>query len=179
LSQTIFVAPNPIANIFPAVDTISYGTSAYLLATVGDSIYSWSPASSVSCPTCSLTSVSPLSDTWYYCTITNEYGCSSIDSAFVIVDIVCGEIFIPTAFSPNGDLNNDVLKVRGNCLVSMRFTIYNRWGEKVFESEDPNFGWDGTFGGKAMDTGVFFYQLTAKTADGKTHEKKGDVTLVK
>ena len=179
LTQTIFVAPLPLANVFPSFDTIPYGTSTVLAASPGDSLYSWSPASSVACPTCSLATVSPTSDTWYYCTQTNEYGCSSIDSALVTVDIICGDVFVPSAFSPNGDYNNDVLKVRGNCLVSMTFVVYDRWGEKVFESEDPAFGWDGTFRSKPMDTAVFFYHLTAKTADGKSHELKGDVTLIR
>ena len=178
-TQTIFVAPLPVANIFPSVDTIAYGTSTVLAASSGDSLYSWSPGSSVACPTCSLATVTPTNNTWYYCTQTNEYGCSATDSALVLVDIVCGDIFVPTAFSPNNDYNNDVLKVRGNCLVSMVFIVFDRWGEKVFESENPNIGWDGTFRSKPMDTGVFFYHLTAKTADGKTHELKGDVTLIR
>ncbi|MFN6039563.1 MAG: gliding motility-associated C-terminal domain-containing protein, partial [Bacteroidota bacterium] len=108
-----------------------------------------------------------------------EYGCSAVDSALVLVDIICGDIFVPSAFSPNGDYNNDILKVRGNCLVSMTFIVYDRWGEKVFESNNPSIGWDGNFRDKTMDTGVFFYFLTAVTADGKSHELKGDVTLVR
>ena len=117
ISQTIFVAPNPIANVFPPLDTVIYGTSTTLTASPGDSIYSWSPAGTVSCPTCSLVSVSPTANTWYYCTQTNDYGCSATDSAYVVVDLQCGEIFVPSAFSPNGDLNNDVLRVRGNCQI--------------------------------------------------------------
>ncbi|MFN5181720.1 MAG: gliding motility-associated C-terminal domain-containing protein [Bacteroidota bacterium] len=178
-TQTIFVAPLPIANVYPSLDTIPYGTSTVLVASSGDSLYNWTPASSVACSTCSLATVTPTSDTWYYCTQTNEYGCSAVDSALVIVDIICGDVFVPSAFSPNGDYNNDVLKVRGNCLVSMTFLIFDRWGEKVFESENPSIGWDGTFKSKPLDTAVFFYQLTAKTADGKTHELKGDITLIR
>ncbi|MFN6039273.1 MAG: PKD domain-containing protein, partial [Bacteroidota bacterium] len=62
-SQTIFVAPLPIANVFPSIDTIPYGTSTVLAAGTGDSLYSWSPASTVACPSCSLATVTPTSDT--------------------------------------------------------------------------------------------------------------------
>jgi gliding motility-associated-like protein len=179
MTTTVDINPLPVANVFPGVDTVIYGTSAVLLATSGQTTYLWTPNTGVSCVACSLTTVTPVVDTWYTCQMTNQYGCSSSDSAFVIVDIICGEVFVPNAFSPNNDLSNDVLKVRGNCLTSINFIVYDRWGDKVFESTDVSLGWDGTFKGKAMDTAVFYYYLTAKTADGKTHEKKGNITLIR
>lgn len=178
VTQTIFIAPVPVANTYPAIDTIVYGTNTNIVAS-GGTIYSWTPSTGLSCVACSTTTASPLGNTWYYCTVTNQYGCSATDSTFIIVDIQCGEIFIPTAFSPNNDYNNDVLKVRGNCLTKINFIVYDRWGEKVFESDDPSVGWDGTYKNKEMDTGVFYYHLTAKTIDGKSYEMKGNVTLIR
>ena len=179
VTQSVFVAPNPSANIFPPIDTVIYGTGTTLLANPGDSLYSWSPSATVSCASCSLVTVTPLTTTWYYCVQTNEYGCSAMDSALVIVDLQCGEIFVPSAFSPNNDNNNDVLRVRGNCLEKIEFLVFDRWGELVFQSTDPKTGWDGTFRDKPMDTAVFFYSLRAETADGKKHELKGSLTLIR
>ena len=69
-------------------------------------------------------------------------------------------IFVPNAFSPNGDTENDVLYVRGGAVVKeMVFRIYDRWGEMVFEGLNRADGWDGTFRGKALDPDVYDYYL--------------------
>ncbi len=88
-------------------------------------------------------------------------------------------LFIPNAFSPNGDGINDVLFVRGaDGLVSMNFIIYNRWGEQVFESSDPDFGWDGTFKGEELGPDVYGYYLTITCPIGGK-ALKGNVTLLR
>jgi gliding motility-associated-like protein len=91
----------------------------------------------------------------------------------------CGEMFVPNAFSPNGDGHNDVLKVNGICLQNLSFMIFNRWGEKVFETIDQETGWDGTYKGEAMNTGVYVYRLEGKTYDGKAFSGKGNITLIR
>lgn len=88
-------------------------------------------------------------------------------------------IFIPNVFSPNGDLNNDMLYVRGNNIKELTFIIYNRWGEKVFESKDINDGWDGTHKGETLNPAVFVYYVEGTFIDGEPFSKKGNVTLVK
>jgi trimeric autotransporter adhesin len=88
-------------------------------------------------------------------------------------------MFVPNAFSPNGDGHNDVLKVNGICLQTMTFMIFNRWGEKVFETNDQSVGWDGTYKGDEMNTGVFVYRLEGKTYDGKAFSSKGNITLIR
>ncbi len=88
-------------------------------------------------------------------------------------------LFVPNAFSPNGDGNNDVLFVRGQNIKELHFSVYDRWGEKVFETSSINEGWDGTFNGEKMESAVFAYYLTVTYNDGKTAEKKGNVSLVK
>jgi gliding motility-associated-like protein len=89
----------------------------------------------------------------------------------------CGEVFIPTAFSPNKDGNNDLECVFGNCIQSMVFKIYNRWGEMVFESTEPATCWDGTYKGKELNTGVFVYYLNATLTTGEVITKKGNLSL--
>ena len=95
----------------------------------------------------------------------------------------CGEIFIPNIFSPNGDGQNDTLYVRSNCIKDFTFSIYNRWGEKVFETNDINEGWDG--GSTKLtnhtdnNTEVFMYYLTGEYKNGDKFIKKGNITLIR
>jgi gliding motility-associated-like protein len=88
-------------------------------------------------------------------------------------------MYVPNAFSPNGDGANDLLYVRGQCLETLTFMVFNRWGQKVFETTDKNIGWDGTFKGDLMNTGVFVYRLEGKDYDGKGYSMKGNVTLIR
>ncbi|MFB6306831.1 MAG: gliding motility-associated C-terminal domain-containing protein, partial [Flavobacteriales bacterium] len=77
------------------------------------------------------------------------------------------------------DKENDILYVRGNNIKKMIFRVYNRWGEKVFESKDQENGWDGTYEGKQLDPGVFAYYLEITCFGGVTHFEKGNVTLIR
>ena len=92
--------------------------------------------------------------------------------------IVLNEVFIPEAFSPNNDGNNDKLFVRGS-IKDFTFSVYNRWGEVVFKTQNQSTGWDGFFRGKDLDAGVFVYYLTGVDTAGNTINKKGNITLVK
>jgi gliding motility-associated-like protein len=95
----------------------------------------------------------------------------------VQVEKICGDAFVPSAFSPNGDGFNDFWCAYGNCIATMNLQLYNRWGEKVFESNDKNTCWDGTYNGVMQNDAVFIYQLTAKFVNGEKIVKKGNVTL--
>jgi gliding motility-associated-like protein len=89
-------------------------------------------------------------------------------------------IFIPTAFSPNTNGTNDLQCVRGgDCIASMTFRIYNRWGTKVFEATDPKQCWDGVYNGQPVDPGVFAYHFSASLTNGDTVEKSGNITLIR
>jgi gliding motility-associated-like protein len=97
----------------------------------------------------------------------------------VTVDVLCGNVFIPNVFSPNGDGHDDYLFVRGDCITNMTFVVFDRWGNKVFESTSLSKGWDGTYNGQPMNTGSYIWYLKATLKDGATIERKGDVTLVR
>ena len=94
-------------------------------------------------------------------------------------EIKCGDIFVPNAFSPDGDGQNDILYVRGNCIKNLLFAIYDRWGEKVFDTNDITKGWDGKYNGKQMNAAVFVYYLSATLTNDKQVIQKGNVTLVR
>ncbi len=107
-------------------------------------------------------------------------GCTSISSSISIDPPVCGDdLFVPNAFSPNGDGKNDILFVRGSSIANMQFLVYNQWGEKVFESNAPSSGWNGLFGGKPQPVGVYVYVLRVTKTNGETINKKGSVTLIR
>ena len=91
-------------------------------------------------------------------------------------------LFVPNAFSPNGDEVNDILFIRGSGIKEMTFIIYNRWGEKVFKTNDinpPAGGWNGTHRGEKMAAGVYVYYLTGEFIGGESFERKGNITLVR
>ena len=123
--------------------------------------------------------VAPTITTTYYLTKT-QCSITTTDSVAITVnDCREPEIFVPSAFSPNGDNQNDILFVRSNKPVeSLEFNVYDRIGELVFSTTNINEGWDGTFNNQKMNSGVFFYFVKA-SIDGKEYFDKGDVTLIR
>jgi gliding motility-associated-like protein len=165
-------------------DTIVIGAISDLMAlpSLNNVTYSWHPSYGLSGTTGPNIMASPQQTVTYWVTVTDAYGCSLTDSVTVFVlDFLCEEpyIFIPNAFTPNGDGENDVLYVRGNNIDELFFTIYNRWGEKLFETTDQLVGWDGTFKGMQADPGVFVYYLEATCVGQMKFFKKGNVTLIR
>ena len=86
---------------------------------------------------------------------------------------------IPNAFTPGRFGENGVVRVRGFGIAKMTFRIYNRWGQKVFESANPTIGWDGTFNGVLQPADVYAYTLEAELVDGQKVHRKGDITLIR
>jgi gliding motility-associated-like protein len=146
--------------------------------------YNWTPNTGVDNPDQANTSVTPQQTTTYTVWVTDPENnkCSYKNEVTVVVyEINCGEpdIFIPNAFSPNADGENDEYLIRGKVIESIDLKIYSRWGELVFETTDLNEGWDGTFNGTDVDPVVFVYQLTATCIDKREFEKKGNITVVR
>jgi len=96
-----------------------------------------------------------------------------------VEDCFTDDIYVPNIFSPNGDGNNDILFVRSEYIQSMKFQIYNRWGEMVFESKDINYGWNGEYNGKRCNPSVFVWHLEATMTNGQVVQRRGNVTLVR
>ncbi len=111
-------------------------------------------------------------------TVANAFGCIGTDSVLIQPNACCTVTF-PTAFTPNSDGKNDKFRPIYNGFHRFHyFRIQNRWGQTVFESANNNMEWDGTFGGVPQDMGVYFYVIKFD-CDGKSFEKKGDVTLIR
>jgi len=143
--------------------------------------YTWSPVDGVSNPNMQSTSANILGNTLFSLTVSDGI-CLRSDTVLVkAYTFICEEpyIFVPNAFSPNGDNENDVLYVRGQLIEGLLFRVFDRWGEMVFESTDRTIGWDGTFRGKLMDPDVYDYYLKAICIDGEESIIKGNITLMR
>jgi gliding motility-associated-like protein len=118
----------------------------------------------------------------YLIRVTDSKGCNDTSSYNIIASVTpcfLPHVWVPNIFSPNNDGQNDVLYVRGMGVKELTFYIYDRWGEKVFETTDQAKGWDGTFKNKPMNSAVYVYYLKAILIDDKVIDKKGNITLVR
>jgi len=89
-------------------------------------------------------------------------------------------IFVPTGFSPNGDGSNETLKlIVGRDILSFKFTMYDRWGNKITETTDKSFSWDGTYKGQLLNSGVYAFILEVKYINGTGELRSGNVTLIR
>lgn len=125
---------------------------------------------------------SPEETTTYTVTVTDENGCTTESSITIEVkNTECGEpyIYLPNAFSPNGDGDNEVLYLRGLNLNEIHLSIFNRWGQQVFETRDQGSGWDGTFNGEPVVPDVYGFYLRVKCDNGEEYFKKGNITVLK
>jgi gliding motility-associated-like protein len=157
---------------------ITPGASTQLNATGSTGGYTWTPAGSLSSATGATVTATPSVTTTYVVTGVNN--CGNTDSVTVFVQINCsGDIFVPTAFSPDGNGHNETECVLGNCVETIFFAIYDRWGEKVFESSDQKICWDGNYNGKQMNSGIYVYYLKAKLTNGKEISQKGNISLIR
>jgi len=180
--QTVtLTSSGPIA-VAGTSTVIAPGGSASLTAS-GGVTYSWSPSTGLNNSNIS-NPVATINQTTLYCVfVTDINGC--IDSACVTiyVETPCGNnYYFPNAFSPNGDNENDVLKIfveDTQCIREYQLDIYDRWGEKLFTTISPAEPWYGTKKGKTMDTQVVAYYLHIIFVDGTEISKQGNVSLVR
>ncbi len=171
-SQAFAIAPDT---------TIFKGGKAQLWVQ-GEGTFTWSPGESLSCTNCKDPEASPDTTTTYTVTIVDTNGCTTaLQVTVFVLPPPCDptSVFVPNAFSPNGDGVNDLLYVRGQNIDEIHFAIYNRWGEKVFETHDLHSPWDGSFKDKPLPPDVYAYYLHVRCIGGEEFVKKGNVTLLK
>jgi gliding motility-associated-like protein len=131
--------------------------------------YSWSPTGE------NLPSINGLGIGTYTLFVKDSNGCSASN----VTKITSSTLFVPNYFSPNNDGINDTECVYGNCFTAFSFSIYDRWGEKVFESIDSSICWDGFYKGVLMDSQVFVYNLKVALGTGEIINQKGNISLVR
>ncbi len=145
----------------------------------------WSPSDYLDCDNCYPVTANPPSEVTYTLTVYDSNGCPESDQVTIFVQKV-RNVFVPNAFSPNGDAVNDQLTIFAgpNVLKINSFQIFSRWGELLFEQtdfdpNDVNLGWDGNFNGEKMNTGVYVYFAEVEFLDGEIAIFKGDVILMR
>lgn len=163
---------------------ILLGTSYALNLTEPGATYNWSPAESISCSDCGNPVFSPTVTTTYSVSSTDAYGCTAFDELTIYVDTdIAYNIYVPNAFSPNADGINDYFNILGNGIARIHLlSIYDRWGNKIFETTTaiPGAnGWDGTGNGRELNIGVYVWVAEIELLDGRMELRSGNVTLVK
>lgn len=177
--------PAPITvQVNPDTLTLDLGGSGQVIATYQNAsnvTYNWSPSSVFSCNDCADPFVSTTQDGEFTVTVQQNTGTSVCEASasFVVVVKPHKPVFIPNSFTPNGDGNNDFFFIYGEAIKYFDLKIFNRWGEKVYESNSILQGWDGTYRGKEQEPQVFIYYVDIVFLDDQTESKKGGLTLIR
>jgi gliding motility-associated-like protein len=160
--------------------TITVGQFVSLFANAPPvSFYQWSPATWLNNSSVSSPVTTPLEDIVYKLTATNSEGCKSEDSVFIHV-LQYDDVYVPTGFTPNNDGKNDELRPYYSGKLTMNeFTIYDRWGIKIFSTSQKDKGWNGKINGILQNTGVYVWIFNASGKDGAKIVKKGSFVLIR
>ena len=178
LVQPAYIFKQAVPGAFVAFSdtSIPFGMTIQLGAGGGTS-YSWQPTAGMLTPTAPDPFVFASNTTVYSVTV-SDGSCSSILTVNVNVE-KDNNLFVPTAFSPNGDGYNEILYLRGNNLSQVRFSVYDRWGVRVFESTNPGRGWDGNYNGEKAAAGSYTYVAVIVFTDGGSQTLSGQTSLVR
>jgi gliding motility-associated-like protein len=181
---------NLLVNNLPNIDavadqpTVNIGEQVQLNVTTSETLsYNWTPADLVSNSEIQNPTAVLNESTWFYVTATNgQTQCRFTDSVFVeLNELSCSKenVFIPNAFTPNGDEVNDIFIPRSVILKSMKLLVVDRWGHEVFESNDINVGWDGNYKGQPAQVDSYGYYFIGECSQGEKITIKGNVSLLR
>ncbi len=181
IKDTVNVVVIPLLNVNAGpTDTMIVFTQPLQLNASGAVHYTWSPGTWLSNPNIANPISNPQDTIRYILTGVDDNGCIGTDSINVFVFRVEDDMYVPTAFTPNGDGLNDIFKP---ILIGMKslayFKVYNRFGEMVFYTTRVNDGWNGIFKGKPQDTATFVWEAAGVSFTGKFRKKKGYVVLIR
>lgn len=179
ITSTITVVVNPRPLVYGGADTTINIDESYVLHGAGSGEVGWMSfdGSALICNYCAVVEVSPKESTCYQLRSVNGHGCANADTVCIHVTKDWA-LYIPNAFTPTGDGINDEFLPQGYGLSGMEMSIYNRWGEKIYTGQDLTKGWDGKFGGKICEPGVYVYRVVVTTMGGETATRIGQVTLL-
>ena len=169
-----FVIPHQVASGFlPADTTKCFYSTISIDARGGFGQYLWSTGQTTQ-------AIKVIDPGVYTLMATDTSGCVGVDS-IVIKDSTCPEyLYLPTAFTPNADGKNDLFRPKfAGVAVHYAFSIYNRWGQRIFQSTDPSQGWDGSLSGKTQAPGTYVWICSYQLYKKEEHVEKGTVMLIR
>jgi len=157
-SDTVLVTVNPLPTVDAGPDAYISSDSCAVLAGSGTGTYSWWPVVGLSNAFSATPAACPDSTITYYLTVEGAGGCSATDSVTVYVTSSGDELVFPNTFTPNGDGKNDVWYIGGlSRFPANRLTVFNRWGNQVYDAQPYENNWDGTSLGRELPDGTYFY----------------------
>ncbi|MDX2048382.1 MAG: PKD domain-containing protein [Chitinophagaceae bacterium] len=185
-SVKVEVIPLPVINAGRDT-TLLVGSVIPLLTQASSDVtgYQWSPSTYLSCSNCSAPVSAPKDNITYTVTARNSFGCKTSDTVKIQLQCSSSVVFIPNSFTPNNDGVNDIFYPRGRGIRNIKyFRIYNRWGELIFERsnfniDDKSAGWDGTFKGEKLATGVFVYSTEMLCDNNEPFSLKGTIMIIR
>ena len=179
-SKSFSVAVNPGAIVSAGNNvTIFQGQNTQLQgSSTATGTYLWTPATGLNSATILSPVATPTATTTYTLKVTTTLGCTA--SASVVVSVISDCVKPMQAFTPNGDGFNDKWFVtNGNCVTKVTARVYNRWGSKVFESNDYKNDWDGTYNGKPLPDGTYYFVVHYELVTNSAVDRKGSVTILR
>lgn len=183
----VTVHPKPGIELGPDLVLSTGSTHTFAPVTQNGPIVSWqwSPPDDLTCADCETPTASVKKNITYRADIKNEFGCVATDSVRIRTFCEGSQVFIPNAFTPDGDGLNDILMVRGKGIAMVRsFRVFSRWGELLFERKnfppnDPAFGWDGKIRGVTGAPEVYVYIAEVICENDMINTYKGNTTLLR
>lgn len=177
-SATVLVKVNPQPTVDAGPDMRFNIDEPMYLNARGTGTLTWIMGDGILCKDCPDSQIMPTSSGCYKIQAVTAAGCKAIDEVCIEVTNDFA-IYIPNIFTPNYDGLNDVFLVYGTGITKLEMNIFDRWGEKLFTSNDQKKGWDGTSKGLECKDDVYTYLVNYTTMDGKKHTKTGHVTILK
>ncbi len=186
VTDTVRVQVIPLPEVTINKDTSAViGEPLQLVATTNEEAsFRWFPITNirnnfVSNPVITITDPSPSSLT-YFVTATTAQGCAATDSVHIKVYKTKPDIFVPSAFTPNGDGRNDVFKPFAAGISKLYvFRVLDRWGKLLFQTQTIGVGWDGLYEGRLQPPGTYIFEVKGSDYEGNLIEKRGTVVLVR
>lgn len=178
-SDTVYIQVHPLPMVDAGSDTTIILGNSIILNAMGLGSLLWVPGNSLDCDTCRNPKAMPVETTLYILRLIDSNGCISYDSVNILVDNKCAELKLPNAFTPNGDGKNDqlnILMTEGVASLDM-FSIYNRWGERIFTTNDFYTGWDGSHNGEDQAAGSYTFLIKYSCVNQQGILVSGNVML--
>lgn len=167
----------PIPTIDAGEDKIIiYGQDVFLDATHSGGSFFWDSSIFLNCLSCENTAAFPEATTTFYANVLDHYGCIARDSVTISLD---GIIYVPNSFTPDGDGVNDIFKVSALDLTKFKLTIFNRWGQLLFESEDVSQGWDGKFKNELVKMDTYIWKITYSDVNSTNQKLMGHINVIR